>query len=302
MAFKLVPAEQVLGGSFLGEYQLAGTYLQSPNYVPGVSGWAIFGDGSAEFNNGTFRGLLEAASLILAGSSGEILIYSGPPAAGNLIFSVSAVTGTDGEGNNYGSGLNAGDQTGGHLAISTAGDLLIANGSDAPVLFAYHGDGSLRFYSPAGITAGDLAVCVSPAAGSDSAANGYAAGLTGPATAIEPGSSPSVPETWHAATLVNSWTAVTTLEYQVTPDGFVHLSGQLTVPAGAANPSTIATLPAGYAPARNELLVVCANESVSPYTSTAYPLRVETSGILAVYGAPPSGYSLSVQGRYPLAA
>jgi hypothetical protein len=61
MAFKLVPAEQVLGGQFLGKYVLAGTYMQSPDYVPGVSGWAIFGDGSAEFNNGTFRGVVEIA-------------------------------------------------------------------------------------------------------------------------------------------------------------------------------------------------------------------------------------------------
>lgn len=35
--------------------------IHSPDYVPGQSGWAIFKDGSAEFNNmiirGTFNGI-----------------------------------------------------------------------------------------------------------------------------------------------------------------------------------------------------------------------------------------------------
>lgn len=35
--------------------QLVRTKLTSDNYVPGVSGWAIFRDGTAEFNEGTFR-------------------------------------------------------------------------------------------------------------------------------------------------------------------------------------------------------------------------------------------------------
>ncbi len=33
--------------------------IKSPNYVPGVSGWAIFSDGTSEFNEGSFRGDLE---------------------------------------------------------------------------------------------------------------------------------------------------------------------------------------------------------------------------------------------------
>lgn len=37
--------------------------IQSPDYVPGVSGWIIRSDGSAEFNAGTFRGSIEVGSL-----------------------------------------------------------------------------------------------------------------------------------------------------------------------------------------------------------------------------------------------
>lgn len=61
------------------------TSLHSPNYVPGVSGWAIFRDGSAEFNSGTFRGFIVGGSLF---------IYTGAPALGNppILAITSAAT------------------------------------------------------------------------------------------------------------------------------------------------------------------------------------------------------------------
>lgn len=37
--------------------------IQAPDYVPGVSAWIIRQDGSAEFNDGTFRGSIEVGSL-----------------------------------------------------------------------------------------------------------------------------------------------------------------------------------------------------------------------------------------------
>lgn len=39
----------------VGGVQLRIPSIQSPNYVTGVSGWAIFRDGTVEFNTGTFR-------------------------------------------------------------------------------------------------------------------------------------------------------------------------------------------------------------------------------------------------------
>lgn len=44
----------------LGGDTLVRNAIQSANYVAGVSGWAIFRDGSAEFNNITVRGTFEA--------------------------------------------------------------------------------------------------------------------------------------------------------------------------------------------------------------------------------------------------
>lgn len=46
-----------------GNGNLIRNWLQSVDYVPGTSGWRISKDGSAEFNNGTFRGSIEVGSL-----------------------------------------------------------------------------------------------------------------------------------------------------------------------------------------------------------------------------------------------
>lgn len=76
--------------------------VQSPNYVHNVSGWAIFQNGVVEFNSGTFRGTITAGEFdgtdFVINANG-IFYYSGPPANGNLILSVTRVAGTDGFGN-----------------------------------------------------------------------------------------------------------------------------------------------------------------------------------------------------------
>ena len=53
--------------------------LRSDDYVPGLSGWCIFGDGTAEFNDGTFRGEIDASGLnirINATDDGAIEFFS----------------------------------------------------------------------------------------------------------------------------------------------------------------------------------------------------------------------------------
>lgn len=71
--------------------------LQSPDYLTGVSGWAIKIDGSAEFNDIVIRG----GSVL----GGESLYYDGVPAFGNLILSISGSGGVDPFGNAYPEGL-----------------------------------------------------------------------------------------------------------------------------------------------------------------------------------------------------
>lgn len=83
--------------------------VHSANYVPGVSGWTINDDGSAEFNNLSLRGTFTGTNYVI-NSNGEFF-YSGTPAAGNLVASVTQHSGADPFGNNYLSGFTAYDNS-----------------------------------------------------------------------------------------------------------------------------------------------------------------------------------------------
>jgi hypothetical protein len=88
---------------FLGLTQgmgnLAIPSVRSPNFVTGVSGWQISKNGNAEFNNVTIRG-----GTVIGGAA---LYYSGMPALGNLIASISGTTGVDAFGNTYPAGVSS---------------------------------------------------------------------------------------------------------------------------------------------------------------------------------------------------
>lgn len=86
-----------------GQGNLIITSVQSPNFVHGSAGWQVKKDGSAEFNNLTIRGTFNGNNFILNGSG--LFIYSGTPAAGNLIESLAPAAGTDAFGNAYVQGL-----------------------------------------------------------------------------------------------------------------------------------------------------------------------------------------------------
>ena len=92
----MTPGNPVVGGTVLRR-----PAIQSPNYVAGVSGWSVKADGSAEFNNLTLRGTFMGSDFEI--TSAGAFFYSGTPAAGNLVMSVTPSTtgGTDGFGNHY---------------------------------------------------------------------------------------------------------------------------------------------------------------------------------------------------------
>jgi hypothetical protein len=75
--------------------------FQSANYVPGVSGWAIFKNGNAEFNNLTVRGSFFGQNFEIQPAG--IFVYDGTPALGNLICAITgtSASGTDRFGNVY---------------------------------------------------------------------------------------------------------------------------------------------------------------------------------------------------------
>lgn len=113
--------------------------LQSPDYVTGVSGWAIKIDGSAEFNDVVIRG----GTVV----SGLALYYNGTPATGNLILSIAAAAGTDAYGNAYPAGLGV---------FGTDGDLTVDDG----VLLLVGSNGSQVALSTGGV--GGASVFLTP--------------------------------------------------------------------------------------------------------------------------------------------
>lgn len=86
--------------------------IQSQNFQQGVSGWIIRQDGTAEFNGATFRGT------VIIQSNQAILFYSGIPAHGNLVGSISPIAGTDAFTNNYPKGYFWTDGTVGAIITS----------------------------------------------------------------------------------------------------------------------------------------------------------------------------------------
>ena len=90
----LKPENPVVGGNVLRRQA-----IESPNYTPGVSGWVIKQDGSAEFNNLTIRGTFNGTDFVI--NSAGFFLYSNTPAAGNLVNSVTNFPGTDQFGNHY---------------------------------------------------------------------------------------------------------------------------------------------------------------------------------------------------------
>jgi hypothetical protein len=91
-----------------GQGNLIAGSFQSPNFVSGSTGWQVTQAGNAEFNDGVFRGTLDASVFELTNgiiNSDGIFLYSATPASGNLIFSIASSAGTDDFGNSYIQGI-----------------------------------------------------------------------------------------------------------------------------------------------------------------------------------------------------
>lgn len=76
----LIPENPLVGSTVLERNS-----IQSPNYTAGSSGWTINQDGSVEFNNGTFRGVVSAGTVELFDGNGNQRIYIGGSGANPYI-------------------------------------------------------------------------------------------------------------------------------------------------------------------------------------------------------------------------
>lgn len=140
-----------------GNPVVAGTVLQaaairSPNYVPGSVGWTVNQDGSVEFNNGTFRGIITAGSFFL---------YHGTPGFGNSPVFWASNANTD----PYGNSLPSTAGVSGTGSFSAGNTIINPTGT-----FSYNGTPALgNLISSTGAVA----------AGTDQFGNAYLAGTVG---------------------------------------------------------------------------------------------------------------------------
>lgn len=209
---------------------LVRTVVKSVNFVTGVSGWAIFKNGNAEFNSVTIRG----GEVI----SGTNLYYSGTPALGNLVASESAAGGTDAKGNVYLPG-NVTYSGGGVLAVAISGTAIQAWSAPGPAGPWSATGGTISVFAtnfnvsaPAGISLGGGPVVAT-------------AGTAALPTVI-------TTDTPHSVTPPTGMTG--TIVYQLLSDNMVSVDVRLAVAStvAAGTVALITGLGSAYQPARDQ--------------------------------------------------
>lgn len=191
---------------------------------------------------------IETQQVIVSGESDGVFVYNGTPAAGNLIASIASLAGIDAFGNNYGAGVNIGNQSAAHAGIDTTGRIFLFNSADQQIFDLSGFDGGLI----AKDTIGNIQAVFS---------GGSAPfGLIGPATAWKPGSTGVTPETWHPMSLLNSWLAAsggTPPQYRMvaSPVNTVEVVGSVVAPSGLSGTSIIWDVPTGYQISHRQPLV-----------------------------------------------
>ena len=303
------------GNNILAGTSLAIAQIQSPNYVPGVSGWCIFQNGDAEFNDGTFRGYIIGGSLFL---------YNGTPGPGTLVASSTPLT-ADPFGNVTQPGgftvyngtayaqLHINSVFGAALEQVTGATSEAAHGAfyQAVVNKGLANEIIESNWLGPGSTSGGvqaLVQLVSAAADGSTLAGGVIYNLlsgvltnfahwnyegfavdAGSVTAVKPGTgtsdaNPAVGESWHSMTLANSWANVAgfaVAQYRKigSPPNSVEIIGAIN--AAAATAATFFTLPAGYRPASN--IPVCSmGENASLPAGLSPWIECTTGGVLSV--------------------
>lgn len=309
------PTQQPIAFDTQGNLIIPGVH--SDNYVTGVSGWTINKDGSAEFNNVVIRN----------GSTvgGEAFFYSGTPALGNLIASISATTGNDPFGNPYVSGIvsysssqsriqmangllligKIGDtanqqgimfqatktttETGTNLCTVQYAPLKSAGAIDRCVVYITEGTGATQATSPyALITSDDT--------------NGIYLRVSGTVLKCDPATdnayqwqTPTYNTNWQASTTFNTLTGYDSLQFRLDAEDNLVMSGAFM--AGAVVPgATVFNLPAGYRPVSGSKLIFCQRNNAGAL-SMGHAL-ITTGGNVNLFAA--AGIGIAANNEYVL--
>lgn len=264
-----------------GAGKLALPQFQSPGYTPGVSGWAVFQNGNAEFNSITIRGTFAGTDFIINNTG--CFFYSGPPGFGGLSQSIvpGASTVFDPLDNMALPGFTTYEQSGGTYYANNilASQMVVwtapaANGpytQSAAGLFFLTGANTfinalvgqkIELSAP---TVADFGLQVLHAL----TATG---GTAGTPTLI-------TTDTWHNITLDAGWTAGPQVpQYRLCADGDVEVRGQASHASVTAVTAINSTTPllAPYIPALTRYY-----RGADP-TDTAGLVMIDTAGVFSV--------------------
>lgn len=285
--------------SILGGINLIREAIQSPNFVSGSTGWWIGQDGSAEFNDLTVRGQFDGQDFIV--NSSGIFLYSGTPAAGNLIGSWAPAAGTDAFGNTYRAGLELHSTDGSVVQLlsgssfGTSAHFLPATDTGSTwadgVILADYNSGTpdvpfLALYSPYEQTNpnGSAGVSGITLTGEGKTGSPRVIDLMADSVTLSSGPITLSGETWQTPSYGSGWAAgpsagtVQSCRFRRDGEDNVRIVGAFhstsTTPA-----ATVFTLPAGYRPKVTHRAVGVSNQGG---TATARYIEVNSSGAVSV--------------------
>jgi hypothetical protein len=243
----------IVGGTVLVIEQ-----IESQNYDPGVAGWAIMADGTAEFANLVARGTLIGGQVVINGTEypNAIALYTENPSE----IEPAVISPSGGVGNN------------GILRMESP--VLFAGGAPALLELSGFDDGH---------TTSTLESDNATYSHDTATINGASSVLIGDGTdhIRVDGHTASVDgETWHNVTYNGNWATSGGLPVQYYRDatGRVQLRGRAA--EAVALSATIATLPIGNRPSRNMSFAVKANNDAG----TVCWIEVQTDGDIQILG------------------
>lgn len=234
--------------------------IKSPDYVPGVSGWAIKRDGTVEFTNGTFRGTITASSFV-TGTTGRRIEINVANSQSMIFYDASNKA-----------LLSIGDLAGAITSFPSGATNNAVQLVGAQLQFLWSGGGGI--YTPmAFIENNATAVFLNTQLAGGVAFDAANAALS----AVTPGSSTleawQVPAyssaNWLDSTTFNGSTNWGPLRLRKDAEDNLHFSGCFK--SGAVAPSlTVLTLPVGYRPQRQEPIWVQRWNSVAATMTAGY--------------------------------
>lgn len=147
--------------------------------------------------------------------------------------------------------------------------------------------------------AGGLVAALAGAPGTDAAANGFAAGYTGPVQALQPGSSPQAVEAWHNVTPPSGWSGV--CRYRKLAElNMACVDFQLSHAGATGNVNVITSLPAAYLPASSHDFPLAILSNTAPPNSNQRCTVNPSGNIVTTFALPASTTGIKALLVYPL--